>query len=114
VTATKGVALCPEFTQALTEMSIRDKKKALLGIRARQVLGPDNLTAICQTIAEKVHKPIGLYRLLRRWFYFILCSCPIENTHTGLQVLLQGWLYSLYVDNVRTSQETNVRASTAG
>jgi hypothetical protein len=38
------------FTQPLTDMSTREKKKMFMGSRARPVRKADNLTAICEPI----------------------------------------------------------------
>jgi hypothetical protein len=39
-----------EFTQSLTEMSTRNRKKMFLGSKARQTREADNHTAICEPI----------------------------------------------------------------
>jgi hypothetical protein len=60
--------------------------------------------------------PIGLSGLLRVQFYifiFRLCSYLIGKISIGLHGLLRGYLYFLYGDVFRTSQETYLCASIA-
>jgi hypothetical protein len=98
------------LTQSLTKISTRIVSGA--GGRTRSV-GKDDNFANCEPTS---HSPMGLQGLLQgRIYVFIrkLCSYPTGHICIGLHGLFQDSFTFLYVDYVRTAQETHLQGSTA-
>jgi hypothetical protein len=73
------------------------------------------LRFICRCSYRTGNTPTGLNGLLLGYLYFLYVDVRTAQetpTHTGLHGLLPGKFYVLYVD-VRTAQETHLQASAA-